>query len=436
MKSLMRLAAHRSFPRLLCVLASAFLVQRGEAQPTALPQPLSLCDAVQWALQNNPELAAQRQRYGIAAAEVVTARTHPFNPQLEAKVRRVIPPSGGQISNILSQEYKVLQEVELLGQRRHRQHAAEAALSRTEWEIVSREQELTVRVIRSFNTLLQRHEKLTLAQETMRMLEESLQQQRRLVEQGRLKSVDLIQSRAELEDVRAQLGMSRLALVSARQEFLRCLGIVDHPLTLRGALDPVTIKGDPAELACEALERRPDLHALRLAVEEAEARLQLTRANRFGNPVVGPALEYDDVRNTYVGAQLVLPLPAFNRKQGEIQQREAERTKAALDLQQAEVSARQDVQTAHDRLKEASNWVNTYRNQIFPNLRKGVEEVEKLLAKKDPDVDILRVLDMRRRLLKAREGYLDALGELQQARADLAAAIGDPVVALPTKPKA
>jgi hypothetical protein len=38
-------------------------------------------------LQNNPELAALRQQHGIAAAGVVIARTYPFNPLWEGKIR-------------------------------------------------------------------------------------------------------------------------------------------------------------------------------------------------------------------------------------------------------------------------------------------------------------------------------------------------------------
>jgi outer membrane protein TolC len=36
------------------------------------------------------------------------------------------------------------------------------------------------------------------------------------------------------------------------------------------------------------------------------------------------------------------------------------------------------------------------------------------------------VIDIQRKLLKARDGYLDAQFELSQAQADLANAVGDP----------
>jgi outer membrane protein TolC len=45
-------------------------------------------------------------------------------------------------------------------------------------------------------------------------------------------------------------------------------------------------------------------------------------------------------------------------------------------------------------------------------------------------VPILSVIDIQRKLLKARDDYLAVLYELNQAQADLAAAVGDPSIAI------
>jgi outer membrane protein TolC len=52
-------------------------------------------------------------------------------------------------------------------------------------------------------------------------------------------------------------------------------------------------------------------------------------------------------------------------------------------------------------------------------------------------VDVLRVIDVRRKLLRARDSYLDALWAVSQARADLLAATGEPALTFcphPTEP--
>ena len=86
------------------------------------------------------------------------------------------------------------------------------------------------------------------------------------------------------------------------------------------------------------------------------------------------------------------------------------------------------------RLQRARIWIDTYQKKVLPNLRNSLDAVEKLFAQGDPGVDVVRVLEIRRNLLKGQEAYLDALWEYSQARADLAAAVGDLDVVLGTGP--
>jgi hypothetical protein len=51
-------------------------------------------------------------------------------------------------------------------------------------------------------------------------------------------------------------------------------------------------------------------------------------------------------------------------------------------------------------------------------------------------VDVLRVLDVRRKLLRAQDGYFDALITYTSALADLAQAVGDPGLAMGSCPPA
>lgn len=148
-------------------IRTAFLVLSGwlfcaglswaEPPAAALPIPVfSIDEAIVFGLQNNPELAALRQQHGIADAGIVIADTYPFNPVWEAKIRAASGPASADISNVVSNEHKLLTEVEIRGQRTYRRQGAAAALSRTDWEIASQEIALAVRVIRTFDAVLYR----------------------------------------------------------------------------------------------------------------------------------------------------------------------------------------------------------------------------------------------------------------------------------------
>jgi cobalt-zinc-cadmium efflux system outer membrane protein len=135
-----------------------------------------------------------------------------------------------------------------------------------------------------------------------------------------------------------------------------------------------------------------------------------------------------------IGAQITLPLPVFNTHRGEIMQRQAEQTRAILEVHQTEMLIRQDVFAALARLNQAKIWVKTYQNTVVPGLQKSLQQLNHLFqAGGEQGVTVLSLIDINRKLLKARDVALDARWELKQAQIDLAAAVGEPSLAISPK---
>src|SRR5206468_9491031 len=105
------------------------------------------------------------------------------------------------------------------------------------------------------------------------------------------------------------LGPGRSTLVQAGSQLRRDLGLVEGPFELQGSLDRPAPSFDAAALLPAALSRRGDLHGFEAAVAEADAKLRLEIANRYGNPTIGPAYGYDPTRINLIGAQVALPVP-------------------------------------------------------------------------------------------------------------------------------
>ncbi len=419
----------------LFALASTAAAQTQMPYPagTTVPRILSVEDAVRYALENNPGLAAQRQQRGIAAARVVIADTYPFNPVMENRIQGAEGPTSGGITNNVPVEHILLWEVELCHQGRHRRAEAAAALSRTEFEIAYQEQTLAVLVIRAYATLLYRQEKLRLLDETLRLNQQLVKDVRELIG-TKLKAVDGIIAETEATDTLDLLEAARDPLTSARQDLYRVLGLVGGTFEVAGTLDQPRQVWDPAVMTELALTRRADLRARREAVAEAAAATRLARANRFGNPSVGPIYTYDPSGVNSFGIQVNLSLPVVNLHRGEILQSEAEQAQASLFLRQAEINVRQDVETALARLNTAERRAELFRSKILPDTRQAVQDLERLFKAGDASADLLRVIDVRRKLLRARDSYLDALWGVSQARSDLLGAIGEPVLGLSTPP--
>jgi outer membrane protein TolC len=438
------LPAGTSKLRFLCLSLLCLLIWAGtgsnwsQAQkPELLPPPsqppsthpvLTLDAAVAWALQRNPELAAIRERHGIAAAAVVIARTYPFNPVLESELRGAEGPRSAGITDRFPEIYKVLLEFELRGQGGYRRQGAYAGLSRTDWEIAYQELLLTGHVIVAFDTVLYRKLKLELLQEIVRLNEGWLKQVEQMRAAGKSTPADVTIARTDLFDARAAVGAGRSLLVIALSDLRRQLGEVELDFELAGSLGCRAEARDLEILTKVALERRADLRAKESGLAEAEAQLGLTRANRYGNPTAGPSYEDDNSGANMFGIQLSMPLPVLNTHRGDIFQREAERNRASLELRQNEIQIRQDVRAAVERLTSASANVNIYQTQLLPKLQDAQKEIENLFT--SGATDYFHVIDIRRKLLKARDGYLDVLFELGQASAELTLAVGDPAILL------
>lgn len=391
---------------------------------------LTLDEAVRYALANNPQLAVVRQQAGIAAAGVVIAKTYPFNPILQTAAGGVSGPASAGITNRVFNKVQITLDVEIQGQRSFRKEAAFAALTRTDWEISNQEILFSIATIRAFDGVLYQQAKLALTEEFLKLNQTAAQQVKDLVDLRKLVPADLILARAEVNDIQSQIGLHRTSLVTFRKDLARSLGRTDLTIATTGTLDRPPPTLEPDWLLASAMEHRPDLFARKMAVSEADAKIKLQIANRFGNPNIGPVYEYNETSVNFIGLQVGMPLPFFNRTQGEIQQRQAERMQAVQTVVQTETEIHQDVVAAVAKATEARAWLLKYKKEILPDLRKSLDDMDNLFKQGQPGVDILRLISIRQKLLHAQDGYLDALLAYTQALADLGLAVGDPALAM------
>ncbi|HEY7312623.1 MAG TPA: TolC family protein [Gemmataceae bacterium] len=391
---------------------------------------LSLPDALRWTIEHNPQLATLRKQRGIALAGVVIANTYPFNPIFQHFVWGAIGPAP-TVTNHVFNEHTTRQDIELFGQGKYRRAMAQAALTRTEWEIAAQELLTAIQMVRAFDTVLYRQDKLRVQEELLSLQEDVMKKVEPLVQQGHLPRTELMLARADLIDARTALGPARNQLVVAWNDLRRLLGMVDEHCSLQGSLEAAFPDLGKVDLVAEAEKRRPDLHGLEEAIKETQAALRLQIANRWGNPSLGPAMEVNETSVAFAGMWLIWSPPIFNTRKGEIMQRQADVGRAMQAARSLGITIHQDVLAALKRLESAAEAVEMYRTKSLPELRKDLEGFDQLFKRGEPGVTLARVIAIRTRLIQTRSAYLDALFELSQARADLAAAVGDPSLTVP-----
>ncbi|MEO2092263.1 MAG: hypothetical protein ABGY75_22640, partial [Gemmataceae bacterium] len=118
--------------------ATALSSPSSSAASSANGVPLTMTPdgAVRFALVNNPALQAVREQRGFAQGAVVIAKTYPYNPVAQLNF---FGATGPGVTSPFTQAHKIVQDIELFGQRHFRQQAAAAALTRTEWDIATQE---------------------------------------------------------------------------------------------------------------------------------------------------------------------------------------------------------------------------------------------------------------------------------------------------------
>ncbi|MGH7170271.1 MAG: TolC family protein [Gemmataceae bacterium] len=406
----------------LCVFSLA-AEPEGAVPPPGQQATLTLKDAVQWALEHNPALLTFRMNHGIAEAAVQIARQYPFNPIIQDFTWYGQGPASADVINPIFNEHTARLDLELRHQGRYRRAMAREALTRTQWEIAAQELLTSILVTRAFNTFLYRQGKHRLLEEGTQFTEEVAGFTEQLFAQGKAQSADLLLARADVVEARNTLGPGGSVLVVAENDLRRALGMIGESFAVAGTLEKEYVPPSLHSLIQAGMERRPDLHALEFAVREAEQRHRLEIANRFGNPSLGPAFEENETAVIFEGLWMIWQLPILNTRKGEIRQRAAETDRAVQALRQGEVLVKQDVFTAFARLIQAEEVVKDFRTQVLPKLRKTRQEFDKLYLA--GGVALTQVIAIRRRLLKARDAYLDGLFELSQAQTDLAAAVAD-----------
>ena len=343
-----------------------------------------------FALQNNPTLQSTRLQRGMAQGGVVIAKAYPYNPIIETLVLPDFGPAGAGIVNHVNFQSTVRLDLELRGQMRHRRSAADAVVTRTEWEIAAQELQVSIATTRAFNNVLYRNRKLEVIEDSVKLNELVVDMVKPLVDATRLRPPDRIVAQTELDSTHALRGQGKVALAVARGELRLQLGSMDNTFEVKGELDLPLPTTDQETYVKAALDTRPDLRARKVAVEEAQARLHGFRfPDRFGNISFGPSYELDNTSVNYIGFALFSPVPVLNTHRGEIMQAQATVARSIADVKQIEIQSGQEVQTALYRLAKARKWADTYAcTRFYPDLRKATQDMEKLFAQNDPGVDV------------------------------------------------
>jgi cobalt-zinc-cadmium efflux system outer membrane protein len=408
-------------------LGSALLICESVAEDHEVqPLSLDLSAAIVRALQANPEIMARRQALGVAQSRVQQAELlFQENPRLsvdlDSRNRSFTHPSGRSGVDV---EVRLLQELEIAGQRGYRREASTKQLAQAEVSVADAERLLRLEAARDFYDLLALQEKISVRQEVLAMHEALLQAGLTRFDRGDISVLELDTLRLDRDRTRSDLISQEEERSGKEQQFHLLLGLGEHP-ALRLVGNITTRSPDPEhsaqplvreDLEVCALEHRPDIKAARLAVAGREAELRLAQARRIPNVSVGPLYKLDN-EDQVLGGALSIPLPFFNRNQHEITAAIANLQVDRTELEARMLVVKHEVAATFTRLQLAARQLASYGTTYPGNLTESMTYARR--AYEAGELSIFEFSTTLERLVQARLRYLDTLLAYHHAALEL-----------------
>lgn len=390
-------------------LRSFFLLVWACASPISA-LTLSLDEVAPRVREHHPALKAARLTVEEARARQLASGRLP-NPSLgyDFQNQSAVSPRTGVIS--LDQSFPLTRRLSLEKKRTSQLViAAELEVADVERRLIAEGKSLAVRLMTLFRQLQLRQQQMELAQ----------------------KLADFAQGRADAGEVSAldarqvQLNAQKLRVESRllEAESVTLLGQLKPMLGLRSE-EPLSLKGGLPALALPVASRwqqRPDYRLAQTNMATAQTDQQLAKAKRIPDVTAGlfGAHEMQDVTSTqrertgFIGFRVSIPLPLWNRNQGEIAEKAASAERARLEAEALAAQIHSETDTARREMATHASIVHETRATLLPLAMQHAAEIQK--AYESGQADLLSVLRSRDQWLQLESTVLDAERDFHLAR--------------------
>jgi len=388
---------------------------------------ISMDDAIRLALQHNHALQALRTTIQQSLAEEITANLRP-NPTLglDAQFLPIFQPHEFS-SDYINQQAQFDAGVGYLFERgKKRQHRLQAAQDLTavvRSQVSDNERQLTFSVGQQFVDVLLAESTLEFAQASLDSFQKTVDISKERYRVGDLSEGDFLKIKLQLLQFQSDLSAAKLAKLQSLAALRQLLGFESVPddYDVQGTLDYQPVHADMTGMKSLAALNRPDLRAAQQAVVAAESQLALQKAN--GKMDVTGTFNYTHTAGVNTGAFFYnMPLPIFNRNQGEIQRASYGITQAQQQASETTQQVSTDVVQAYENLRTNDQIVQLYQGGYVDEARESRDISE--YAYRKGAASLLDYLDAERTYRVNQLAYRQALANYMLALEQVRQAVG------------
>ncbi len=397
---------------------------------TNTPAVLQLTDALALALQGNPELAAFSSEVRAGEARVLQAGLLP-NPGLELAVNEF--DRDGAAFDSAETAVTLGQLFELGGKRRWRKRIAEAEGELAGWDYESTRLDVLAETAQRFTAVLAAQERLALARSGVELATQVDRAASLRVEAGKEPPLQASKSAAELEMACLEADEAGNALGNARRKLAAMWGAQQAGFeNVQGDLKSVMNDVPALEVLQLHLANNPELARWETELRLRQAALSAERAARIPD-LQGSVgyLQYEEDDTDALAFSVGLPLPLFDRNQGNIAAARHGLAKAEAERSATEVALAAELAEAHALLRMALQRVTALREKVVPAMEEAFRAAHE--GYQQGKFGFLDMLDAQRGLVDAKIELLEAEGGYQSALIDIQRLTGTDIESLMNK---
>jgi cobalt-zinc-cadmium efflux system outer membrane protein len=407
------------------LLVGLLFTQPAKAQAQGLVR-ITLDEAIQMALQHNHNILAARTTIQQSQAEETTANLRP-NPTLFTDWEYLPLASSSQNTNYLHDSTEADLGLSYLlergKKRQHRFQAAQDITAQTRSLVTDNERSLTFNIASLFVSVQLAESTLELAEKDLKSFQETVDISEISYKAGAISEDDYLKIKLQLLQFETDFQQAELAKAQGLSDLRQLLGYesVSDDYDVAGPFDYQPLKGNLEDLQLKALQNRPDLRAAQQGVTAAHSQYELQRS--IGKQDVTVQANYSHVNGinaaTFYGS---IPLPIFNRNQGEIARTRFAITQAQEQEKATNGQALTDVRDAYAGLRTNDKVVTLYRSGYLAVAQKDRDISE--YAYRRGGVSLLDFLDAERSYRATQLAYRQALALYLLALEQLREAVG------------
>lgn len=410
--------------RIIAAFACLWLANLSRAQG---PEKITLDDAIRFASQHNHNLLAARTTVLQNQAQEITANVRP-NPTLftDWEYLPLYHPGNGlgdYLHDSTEGDIGISYTFERGQKRQNRVYAAKDATAVTRSTVVDNERTLAFQVAQLFINVQLAESTLDLAAQDLKSFQDTVDISEAQYRAGGISQNDYLKIKVQLITFQTDLENASLARRQALSDLRQLIGYesVSATYDVTGAFEfnPLAVTLD--DLQAKALANRPDLRAAQQGVTAARSQYGLAKAN--GKQDVTLSTNYSHVNAiSAVTFSVAIPLPIFDRNQGEIA-----RTRVAISQAQEQQTAASgqvltDVKDAYEGVQSNDRLLKMFRSGVLDTAQQSRDISE--YAYRRGATPLLDFLDAERNYRSTQLAYRQALAAYLTAVEQLRQAVG------------